>query len=82
MSSPKGTALVRGHRVSLAGTISMDQAALDVTGVPDVAVGDIVTLIGSDGPASQSADDLAAAAGTISYEVLCAISARVHRRYT
>ena len=59
----------------------MDQAALDITGVPDVAIGDVVTLIGEDGAASQSADDLAEAAGTIAYEVLCAISNRVQRRY-
>ena len=76
-----GTALVRSQKVPIAGTISMDQAALDITGVPDVAVGDVVTLIGEDGAASQSADDLAEAAGTIAYEVLCAISNRVQRRY-
>ena len=80
-SSDRGTALVRGRRVPLAGTISMDQAALDVTGIPDVAVGDVVTLIGQDGANCQTADDLATAAGTISYEVLCAISNRVQRRY-
>jgi alanine racemase len=60
----------------------MDQAALDVSGIPDVTVGDVVTLIGMDGSACQTADDLAEAAGTISYEVLCSISARVQRRYT
>lgn len=82
VSSGSGGALVRGRRVPLAGTISMDQAALDVSDLPEVAVGDVVTLIGQDGVACQTADDLAEAAGTISYEVLCAISSRVHRRYT
>jgi len=67
--------------VPMAGTISMDQAALDVTTVPGVKVGDVVTLIGRDGEATLSADDLAEASGTISYEVLCAISARVPRRH-
>ena len=81
ISSESGTALVRGRTVPIAGTISMDQAALDVSSVPDVAVGDIVTLIGQDGSACQTADDLAQAAGTISYEVLCAISNRVQRIY-
>jgi alanine racemase len=81
-SASRGTALVRGQKLSIAGTISMDQAALDITHVPDVSIGDVVTLIGEDGAACQSADDLAEAAGTISYEVLCAISARVQRRYT
>jgi alanine racemase len=81
MASERGQALVRARKVPIAGTISMDQAALDVTGVPDVSVGDVVTLIGEDGGACQTADDLAEAAGTISYEVLCAISNRVQRRY-
>lgn len=79
--SNRGAALVRGRKVPIAGTISMDQAALDVTSVPEVRVGDLVTLIGQDGGACQSADDLAEATGTIAYEVLCAISSRVQRRY-
>jgi alanine racemase len=44
-------------------------------------VDDVVTLIGRDGDATMSADDLAETAGTISYEVLCGISSRVPRRY-
>jgi alanine racemase len=59
----------------------MDQAALDVATVPNIQVGDVVTLIGRDGDATQTADDLADASGTISYEVLCGISSRVPRRY-
>ena len=47
----------------------------------DVTVGDVVTLIGEEGGATLSAHDLAEASGTISYEVLCAISSRVPRRY-
>ena len=80
-ASARGGALVRGRRVPFAGTISMDQAALDVSALPDVAVGDVVTLIGQDGDARQTADDLADAYGSISWEVLCAISNRVPRRY-
>lgn len=80
-ASERGSALVRGRKVPFAGTISMDQAALDATTVPDVAVGDVVTLIGTDGDATQTADDLAQAYGSISWEVLCAISNRVPRRY-
>ena len=76
-----GGAIVRGTRVSFAGSISMDQAALDVAAVPNVQVGDVVTLIGRDADAVLTADDLAEAAGTISYEVLCGISNRVPRRY-
>lgn len=77
----RGVVAVRGRRAPIAGTISMDQAAVDVTAVPGVAVGDVAWLIGSDGEARVSAADLATAAGTIPYEVLCAISARVPRRY-
>jgi len=80
-AAERGHAIVRGVAVPIAGTISMDQAALDVSAVPGVAVGDVVTLIGQEGDATLTADDLAQASGTISYEVLCAISSRVPRRY-
>ena len=80
-AAERGCAIVRGHRVPFAGSISMDQAALDVAAVPTVQVGDVVTLIGRDGDARLTADDLADSSGTISYEVLCAISNRVPRRY-
>ncbi|HXM52564.1 MAG TPA: alanine racemase C-terminal domain-containing protein, partial [Candidatus Binatus sp.] len=80
-ASNGGRAIVRGVAVPIAGTISMDQAALDVRTIPDVTVGDVVTLIGQEGGTTLSAHDLADASGTISYEVLCAISSRVPRRY-
>jgi alanine racemase len=80
-ASESGRAIVRGVAVPIAGTISMDQAALDVTAIPGVAIGDVVTLIGQEGDATLTAHDLAEASGTISYEVLCAISGRVPRRY-
>jgi alanine racemase len=80
-ASDSGRAIVRGVAVPIAGTISMDQATLDVTTVPGVMVGDVVTLIGEEGTTTLTAHDLAEAAGTISYEVLCAISGRVPRRY-
>jgi alanine racemase len=79
--SNRGKAIVRGRLVPIVGTISMDQAALDVSELPEVQLGDTVTLIGRDGEASWTADDTAEALGTISYEVLCAISARVPRQY-
>jgi alanine racemase len=80
-AAERGCAIVRGARVPFAGSISMDQASLDIAAVPDIQVGDVVTLIGHDGDATLTAHDLAEAAGTISYEVLCAISNRVPRRY-
>ena len=80
-ASGGGRAIVRGVAVPIAGTISMDQAAIDIRTIPQVAVGDVVTLIGEEGGTTLSAHDLAEASGTISYEVLCAISGRVPRRY-
>ena len=59
----------------------MDQLILDVTDVPDVREGDIVTLIGKDGNDEITADELAALYGTIGYEVVCGISKRVPRIY-
>ena len=80
-AAERGCAIVRGRRVPFAGSISMDQASLDVTALSSLEVGDVVTLIGRDGDTIQTVDDLADASGTISYEVLCAISSRVPRRY-
>ncbi len=74
-----GCMLVRGQRAAIAGRISMDQTMLDVTEIPGVAIGDEVVLIGEQGGESISAADLAQQTGTISYEVLCAIGARVPR---
>jgi alanine racemase len=80
-AAERGCAIVRGVRVPFAGSISMDQAALDVSTMPGIQVGDVVTLIGRDGDAIVTAGDLAEASGTISWDVLCAISSRVPRRY-
>lgn len=74
-------ALIRGRRVKGAGRICMDQMMFDVTDVSGVKAGDEVTLIGSDGDETITADDLAASYGTIGYEVVCGISKRVPRVY-
>jgi len=74
-----GEALVRGVRVPVAGRVCMDMTMLDVTEVPGVREGDEVVLIGSSGSERITAADLAAKTGTIPYEVLCGISARVPR---
>lgn len=73
--------LVRGKRAPVAGTVCMDMSMVDVTDVPDAAVGDEVVLLGRQGNEQIDAVELAAKAGTISYEVLCGIGARVPRRY-
>ncbi len=73
--------LLHGKRVPQVGRICMDMCMIDVTGVPEARVGDVVTVIGRDGEEFISADELAERAGTISYELLCTLSARVPRVY-
>ena len=69
--------LVAGHRAPLVGRVSMDMITVDVTDVPNVAIGDRVVLWGSD----LSVDEIAKHAGTIGYELLCRVTARVPRIY-
>jgi alanine racemase len=76
-----GTALVRGQRVAVAGTVCMDWTLLDVTDIDSVCAGDEVTLLGCDGDECVSAQQWAEQIGTISYEVFCQISKRVPRYY-
>lgn len=71
--------LIRGLRAPAVGRISMDWTTIDVTGITDAAVGDIVTIIGRDGDDEIKAEDLAARLDTISYEVTCGISPRVRK---
>jgi alanine racemase len=79
--SNRGTVLVRGRRVPVVGRVSMDLVTLDVTDVPGVTLGDEVTLLGVQGADEITVEELAAKLGTISYEVLCNVSARVPRVY-
>jgi alanine racemase len=72
--APSGTpVLVNGRRAGLAGRVSMDMIGIDLRGHPDARVGDPVTLWGEGLPV----DEVAAAAGTISYELFCGVSSRV-----
>ena len=77
--SNRGRVLVRGQEAPIAGRVSMDQTMVDVTGIPGVAIGDEVVLLGSQGEQSIDAWDLADLTESIPWEVLCAISARVPR---
>ena len=79
--SNKGEVLVRGQRVPVVGRVSMDLITIDVTDFPDIALGDEVVLLGRQGDAEISAEDIARKIGTISYEVFCNVSARVPRVY-
>ena len=90
--SSRGRVLVRGQHAPILGRVSMDLTVVDVSAVTDVAVGDEVMLIGEQAGVSAaaspnaekkivqvSAEDHARWAGTIAYEILCAISVRVPR---
>lgn len=76
-----GEVLVGGRRVPIAGTVCMDLIMADVTDVPGVKAGDEAVLIGSQGAEAISAEEVAAKAGTISYEIFCRVSGRVPRVY-
>lgn len=77
-SAPSGTPVViHGQRVPLAGRVSMDMLAVDLTDLPHAQVGDAVELWGAQMPI----DELAQACGTIGYELLTKVTGRVPRRY-
>jgi alanine racemase len=59
----------------------MDLTTIDLTSCPSIRPGDAVTLLGSEGEVSINAQQMARTAGTISYDVLCGIRARVARVY-
>lgn len=73
--------LVNGRRVPQVGNICMDMCMLDITDAGDVSIGDVVTIFGTDRNETISAEELAEKAGTIHYELLCAVSKRIPRIY-
>jgi alanine racemase len=83
--SNRGHVLVRGRRAPIIGAVSMDMTSVDVTDVPGAAIGDEVVVLGSQrgplGEGTLTAEEIAAKAGTIAWEVLTAVSRRVPRFY-
>ncbi|MEP0785621.1 alanine racemase [Trichocoleus sp. DQ-A1] len=77
--SNKMQVLLRGQQVPQIGAITMDQLMLDVSAIPDLQTGEVVTLLGQEGNAEISADDWAATLGTISWEILCGFKHRLPR---
>jgi alanine racemase len=76
--APSGTpVLVSGQRAALAGRVSMDMLAIDITDLPEADIDSSVELWGANLPV----DEVAAACGTIGYELLTKVTARVPRRY-
>ena len=79
--SNRGRVIVREHYAPIVGRISMDLTLVDVTGIPGVAVGDEVILLGTGDGLSVDALEHAELANSTPYEILCNISKRVPRRY-
>jgi alanine racemase len=79
--SNKGRVLIGGRPAPVVGRVCMDLTIVDVTDHPTVRAGDEVVLLGRQGSAAITADDLATWQATISYEVLCRIGPRVSRVY-
>jgi alanine racemase len=79
--SNRGQVIARGKLAPIVGAVSMDLTTIDVTASPEICVGDAVTLLGTEGVNTIDAQQMARLAGTISYGVLCGISARVKRVY-
>lgn len=81
LTSNQGAVLIRGQRAPIRGRVCMDQFMVDVTDIPGAAAGDEAVIIGRQGQAEVTFEEVARLAGTINYEVMCAISARVPRIY-
>lgn len=79
--SNRGKVIAGGRFAPIVGTVSMDLTTIDITNSPGMAPGDEVTLLGREGECALDAQQIARTAGTISYNVLCGISARVKRFY-
>lgn len=79
--SGKGSVLIRGKRAPILGRVCMDQMMVDVTEIPDVKVEDVVTLVGRDGNASISMEEIADPAMRFNYEMVCSVGKRVPRIY-
>ena len=79
--SNRGRVIVREHYAPIVGRISMDLTLVDVTGIPGIAVGDEVILLGEREGLNVDALEHAELANSTPYEILCNISKRVPRRY-
>jgi len=77
----RGSVLLRGKLAPIVGIISMDVTMVDVTDIPGVAQGDVATIYGTDGEHSHPAHLVARSIGTVTSDLLCAISPRVPRLY-
>ena len=80
--SNKGYVLIRGQKAPIRGRVCMDQFMVEVTDIPDAAEGDEVTLIGRDGDAFISMEEVGDLSGRFNYELACDINPRVPRLFS
>lgn len=73
--------LIKSRRAPQVGRICMDMCMVDISNIREAAVGDVVTIFGTDGEEFIPVEELSAAAGTISYEIVTGVSGRVPRIY-
>ena len=76
-----GEVIIRGVKAPILGRVCMDQFMVDVSHIPDVCAGDVVTIFGTDGSETITADEVAEKTQTIGYELVCGIAPRVPRVY-
>jgi alanine racemase len=81
LSNSRGCVLVHGRLAPIIGIVSMDVTMIDVTDVPGVEIGDVVTIYGTDGEHVHPANAVARSIGTVTSDLLCAVTARVPRIY-
>ena len=77
----RGSVLVRGKLAPVVGIVSMDVTMIDVTDIPEVEIGDVATIYGTDGEHSHPAHLVARSIGTVTSDLLCMVSQRVPRVY-
>lgn len=79
--SNKGYVLIHGQKAAILGRVCMDQMVVDVTDIEDVKVEDVVTIVGKDGGAEITIEELSELSGRFNYEFVCDISERVEKKY-
>ncbi len=79
--SNKGYVLIHGKKAPICGRVCMDQFMVDVTDIPDVKKGDLVTLLGTDGDYTITLEELGELSGRFNYEFACLLTNRVPRIY-
>lgn len=77
----RGSVLVHGKLAPIVGIVSMDVTMVDVTDIEDVAIGDVATIYGTDGADTLPANQVARGIGTVTSDLLCAVTQRVPRIY-